>query len=61
MSKNIYYFNNKYENLSDEEFLKTFYKEFNSSMEIASPRRANKNIENQNLTMLKTGWLGKVN
>lgn len=49
------------EELSDEEFLDVFYKERYASMEYASPRGANKHIESENLTMLKTAWLGKPN
>ena len=49
------------EDLDDDEFLNVFYSETGASMEIASPRKANKHIENENLTMLKTAWLGEVN
>lgn len=48
------------EELDDDEFLNVFYSETGASMEIASPKKANKHIENQNLTMLKTAWLGEV-
>jgi hypothetical protein len=48
------------EELDDEEFLNVFYAESGASMEIASPKKANKHIENQNLTMLKTAWLGEA-
>lgn len=48
------------EGLSDEEFLNTFYQEKNASMEIASPKRQNKHIEQENVTALRSAWLGEV-
>ena len=47
------------EELDDDSFLNVFYSENNASMEIASPKKANKNIEAENLTMLKNAWLGE--
>jgi len=44
--------------LSDEEFLNTFYAEKNASFEIASPKKANKHIERENLSALRYAWLG---
>lgn len=45
--------------MDDNEFLKVFYAEKNASMEIASPKRKNKHIEEENVARLRNAWLGE--
>lgn len=49
----------KIDELDDDEFLKVFYAEKNASMEIASPKRKTKHIEQENVTRLRNAWLGE--
>ena len=49
----------KINELDDDEFLKVFYAEKNASMEIASPKRKTKHIEQENVTRLRNAWLGE--
>ena len=49
----------KINELDDDEFLKVFYAEKNASMEIASPKRKTKHIEEENVSRLRNAWLGE--
>ena len=50
---------NRINELDDDAFLKIFYSEKNASMEIASPKRKTKHIEEENVTRLRNAWLGE--